>query len=584
VATAPQLLRGNSCGHDFDFHLVSWLDCQNIWRQGIVYPHWAPSANFGAGEPRFVFYPPLTWMLGAVLGFVLPWQLVSVALTFLLLAATGLATRAFARQALSGGASTLAGCAAIFSGYALFTAYERSAFGELAGGFWIPLLPLLILRDRNPDSAVWKRALDGSTAPLSLVVAGAWLSNVPVGIMVSYLLAAVAVAAALLSKSWAHAARAFVSATLGMGLASIFLLPAAWEQPWADLKQTASDPGERIENSWLFGRHADPALNYHDFVLHQASVIAVIMVAVALGGLVVSWRRKSLAAARRWWVPLALIPLAVMLLQLPISLPVWNLLPKLRFLQFPWRWLLVLEAPMAIFFASAVWPAASARRWSPVAVVAACAAVLLAVTAIAGLVFFQPCDEEDAVAGMLASWRSGVGVGGTDEYEPPGADDSLLAKDLPAACLVSDPATVLGKSSGEPDAAPVWDAAQGSCEETFAASPARAANHAEHLEIVANTGQAGYLILRLRSYQAWRVMVNGRPIASLPKRDDGLMAVPIPKGPVDLTVDWIATPDAILGRWLSGLALILLAALWSLERRLQKPSPPRLSSVQCQPT
>jgi hypothetical protein len=581
VATAPQLLRGNSCGHDFDFHLVSWLDCLNSWRQGILYPHWDPSANFGAGEPRFIFYPPLTWMLGAALGFVLPWQLVPVALTFLLLAATGLATRALARQALSSGAATLAGGAAIFSGYALFCAYERSAFGELAGGFWIPLLLLLILRDRNPDSTVWKRALDGSAAPLSLVVAGAWLSNIPVGVMTCYLLAAVALAAALLSKSWAPAARAFVAAALGMGLASIFLLPAAWEQPWADLRQTSSDPGEMIENSWLFGRHADPALNDHDFVLHQASMIAVIMVAVALGGLVVSWRRKSLKAARRWWVPLALIPFAVMLLQLPISLPVWNLLPKLRFLQFPWRWLMVLEAPMAIFFASAVWPAASARRWSRVAVAAACAAIFLAVAATAGLVFFQPCDEEDAVAGMLASWRSGVGVGGTDEYEPPGADDSLLAKGLPAACLVSDPATVLGESSGEPDAAPVWEAAQGSCDETFAASPPRASNHGEHFEIVANTGHAGYLILRLRSYPAWRVMVNGRLIAGLPKRDDGLMAVPVPEGPVNLTADWTATPDAILGRWLSGLALLLLAALWVLERKL---APPRLSSVQCQPT
>jgi hypothetical protein len=63
-------------------------------------------------------------------------------LTFLLLAATGLATRALARQAFDDGAATLAGCAALFSGYTLFTAYERSAFGELTGGFWIPLLLL----------------------------------------------------------------------------------------------------------------------------------------------------------------------------------------------------------------------------------------------------------------------------------------------------------------------------------------------------------------------------------------------------------------------------------------------------------
>lgn len=571
LATAPQFFRGNSCGHDFDFHLISWLDCQSAWRLGIPYPHWTPNANFGAGEPRFVFYPPLTWMLGAALGSVLPWQLAPIALTFLLLATTGLATRALARQALSDGAATLAGCTAIFSGYALFCAYERSAFGELTGGFWIPLALLFILRDRNKDSTLWKRALDGSTALLAVVVAGAWLSNAPLGVMVSYLLAAVALAAALLSRTWAPVVRAAVGTALGMGLAAVFLVPAAWEQPWADLKQAASDPGYRVENSWLFARHADPALDFHDMVLHKASVIAVLMVAVAGCGLLVSWRRRSMRAERRWWIPLALIPLAVLFLQLPISLPVWNLLPKLRFLQFPWRWLVVLEAPMAIFFAAAVWPVASARPWRRVAVAAACTAVFMAVTATVGLSFFQPCDEEDAVAPMLAMYRSGVGAGGTDEYEPPGADNSLLASGLPAACLVTDSSTALGKSTGEPDAIPLWETAQGSCEATFAALQVRVKNHAEHFEVRAGAGHAGYLILRLRSYPAWRVLVNGRPADDLPRRDDGLMAVSVPKGQVDLTVDWTITPDVAAGRWLSGLALVLVIALWLLERKLARP-------------
>ena len=566
VAVSPQCLRGISCGHDFDFHLVSWFDAQSAWRLGIPYPHWTPSANFNAGEPRFVFYPPLTWMLGAALGFLLPWQFVPLALSFLVLAATGLATRALARQALREGAATLAGCVAIFSGYALFCAYERSAFGELTGGIWIPLLLLFVLRDRGPGTGMWRRALDSSAAPLALVMAGAWLSNIPVGIMTSYLLAAVAATSALLSRSWAPAVRAFTGA--GVGLASVFLLPAAWEQPWADLKQAATDPGEMIENSWLFGSHANPDLEFHDLVLRKASMIAVIMIAVALGGLFISWRRKSLKVERHWWLPLALIPLAVLFLLLPFSLPVWNMLPKLRYLQFPWRWLVVLEAPMAIFCAAAVWPTASAHRWSRVAVAGACAAVFLAVAATAGWVFFQPCDEGDAVAGMLARYRSGAGMGGTDEYEPPGADDSLLAIGLPGACLVSDPNTLLGKGSGEPDTFPAWEASQGSCDETFDASPMRVKSHAEHFEIMASTSHAGYIILRLRRYPAWRILLNGQPVTTAPQRDDGLFAVPVPKGRVDLTADWTTTPDVIAGRWLSGLALLMVASLFLLERRL----------------
>ena len=37
----------------------------------------------------------------------------------------------------------------------------------------------------------------------------------------------------------------------------------------------------------------------------------------------------------------------------------------------------------------------------------------------------------------------------------------------------------------------------------------------------------------------------GKLVASFPQRDDGLMAVPVPQGPVDLTVDWTTTPDVI---------------------------------------
>jgi hypothetical protein len=273
-----------------------------------------------------------------------------------------------------------------------------------------------------------------------------------------------------------------------------------------------------------------------------------------------------LRGLRRWWIPLALIPVAILLLQFPISLPLWNLLPKLRFLQFPWRWLVVLEAPMAIFFSMAVWPT---RRGPRLAVAAICTSLFLAASAASGIYFFQPCDEEDAVRPMVDVYRSGAGFVGTDEYAPPGADSSLLAAGLPFACLVSDPSTVLGTPApaDADDTAPLWNVAQHSCEATFAAT----ANQPEHLRIAALIAHPGYLVLRLRSYPAWRVQVNGRTLSALPMREDGLLAVPVPQGPVELTVDWTTTSDVLAGRWLSALAILALIILCFIERRFTRP-------------
>jgi hypothetical protein len=578
-AVAPQLVRGNSCGHDFDFHLVSWLDARTSWHDLIFYPHWTSSANYGAGEPRFVFYPPLTWMLGAALSLLMPWALVPIALTFLLLAGTGLATRALAReglepQGLSDGAATLAGCVAIFSGYALFTAYERSAFGELAGGIWIPLLLLCQLRELADGEAGagrlsrrgsrWGRALCGS-APIALVLAGAWLSNAPVGVMASYLLAAVAAVLAVRQRSWAPVLRASVGVVLGLGLAAVYLVPAAWEQKWVNIAEATNDPGLRVENSWLFAHHADPALAAHDSELQRVSLIAAVMIALALAGIVVAWLRGRFKTnggdAHDWWLILAAIPIVVLPLQLPVSWPLWNFLPKMRFLQFPWRWLVALEAPMGIFIAAAVW---QARRWRQIGVVAVCGLGFAWMIHLAAHDYLQVCDDEDAVAPMLAVARSGAGFEGVDEYAPMGADESLAVKGLPLACLADQPDVELGKTNE--DQVLEWNADQESCQPTFLAVLDSYRIRPENLHAFTKVERAGYLILRRRAYPAWRVKVNGKPAAVI-QRDDGLMAVPVQQGRVQLDVDWTTTPDVIAGRCMSALAVLAITGLGAYRRK-----------------
>ncbi len=275
----------------------------------MLYPHWAQSPNWSAGEPRFIFYPPLTWMLGALLGYVIPWPWVAAVMTFLFLTAIGLSTRALARLFLSASSATLAGILATATPYALFTTYERTAFGELAAAAGVPLLLLFAWRRKPLFSGHWclVPALDGSTVSLALILAAIWLTNAPAGVMASYLLAFAALTAALLLREWWPVLRAAVAAPIGIGLTAFFLVPAAWEERWIDIRQAVS-VGMQVSDSWLFGHHTTLDLALHDQVLRLASTMVVITVVLALGAFLIAFLRGKLpASSRAFWMPLALL-------------------------------------------------------------------------------------------------------------------------------------------------------------------------------------------------------------------------------------------------------------------------------------
>jgi 6-pyruvoyl-tetrahydropterin synthase related domain len=536
LATGTLMLRGNSCGHDFDFHLLSWMEVARAWHSGIAYPHWVQDANFGAGEPRLMFYPPASWFLGGLLGTITGWHAAPVLFVLLALLGAGASMYLLAREWAPPSSATFAACLYIANPYAMFVVYERSALGELLAGAWFPLMVLFALRTR------------ASIAPLGLSVAALWLTNSPAAVMGSYLLAVLASSMWIVEGRPWPALRALGGMALGLGLAAFYIVPAAFEQRWVQIER-AIIPGMRVEDSFLFAHTAN---TFHDQVLWTASWIFVAEVVVASIAAYLAWRERGGGRVRM--VLTALLPI-MLLLQLPASYLIWQHTPHLKFLQFPWRWTLALSVVTCMLAAMAL--KKPSRRTAMVAAV-----LIVAMAVGGGLLFFQPCDDEDAVTAQITGFRDGQGTQGTDEYTPKGADNSAVQQHLPLVRVLSAAQDDTADSSKGDN--PEWRAGTSA---SIAATVNVKQWNAEHWTVNIATAETGYAVLRLMDYPSWQVTVDDKPALGRPVRDDGLMTIPITAGNHVMEVQWAATRDVIAGRTISAIALLALAIVVMLERR-----------------
>ena len=546
-----------SCGHDFDFHLNSWMDVARAWREGAWLPAWAPGAAWLAGEPRFVFYPPLTWAFGALLGSVfgataVGWTLTAWLFVFVALVSSGLATRRLAEEWLSPETAQLAGLLAILSPYTLFTAFERSALAELAAAPFVPLAILCATRACRTSAGTgqgmtYSISRDRSALMLALTIAGCWLTNAPAAVMLCYMLAGVALVVAASERAWWPVVRASAAVIVGLGLAAFYLVPAALEQRWVNIR-AANDPGMRVDDSWLFARHADAALAFHDAVLRRASIVFALMVAATLlAALAVARPGGFRHRDRAHWLPLLLLVPVVGLMQFRVSAMVWHALPKLGFLQFPWRLTMLLTPVFAIVVAQALIVLRKGLRTGVMAIAVAAAGY-------AGFaVFHQACDDQDNIAAQMVQSRR-EGFPPTDEYAPLGSDNAMLAAGLPSGCLIANPNLSLGAI--DEDGQLRWTPLTQPCMAIATATEL----HADRQTFTVLAPRAGFVLLRLRRFPAWKIRVNGKPETDLPAREDGLCVLPVRAGSNRIDARWVATPETLVGRWISLFSLMALLA------------------------
>ena len=526
----PFIFLGNASGHDFEFHLASWMDVARQWREGVLYPRWAALANWGFGEPRFIFYPPASWMLGAALSFVFSWQMVPGAFIWLALTVAGVAMFTLARKWLPAGDAMAAGVLFAINPYHLVIVYWRSDFAELLASALIPLAMLFAMRTaREPRQAL---------PPLALVVAAIWLSNAPAAVVVTYVIALVLLVVA--AHEWSAGPLICGGATLALGLtlAGFYIVPAAFEQSWVNISEVLSK-GLRIEENFLFTRTADAEHTFFNFIVSWVAVgvmVATLASMIGAGRL----RREQL---RLWWILAALVA-ASTILMLPVSAPLWTWLPKLRYVQFPWRCLLVLDVTFAFFLAAAMGRLRGAGKH-------AAWAIMLAGLAIAGFLLTRNNWWDSGGVAHFYEEHFSVGAGyfGSDEYGPRGSDHYDLNRQAP---LVSfENAENVRREARERVEVRRW-------------APLRR-------HFIVHSSQPVTAALHLLNYPAWHVEVNGEPAPASSNPQTGQMLISLPAGASRVQVTFATTPDRLWGDAISAAAAMILAGLVLAFRRRQHP-------------
>lgn len=524
LAVLPFFWFGTSNGHDLTFHVNSWIEVARQWKSGVFYPHWATFANYGNGEPRFVFYPPISWTAGALLGSFLPWSAVPGTLSALVCIAAGLSMYLFAREWTDDHTAVLAAVLYAVNPYQLVVIYERAAFAEMIASIWLPGMLLFALRERG--------GLAKNSLLLGLHVAALWLTNLPAAVIASYLLAFVVIVRAVHVRKTEPLLRAAIAMALGLGLAAFFLVPAIYEQRWVQIGQAVSSGASPREN-FLFAHTAD---REHDAVLLRTSIFAVIEFACAalFGGLARPLQQRAPAIYKTL---LGMLALSVLLMT-PLSLVLWNYAPKLMYVQFPWRWLLVVNLAM-IFFAAVTFARTRAAQWALVVLIPL-------VIALCYWRFRQPIYPEDRPVALAEAIQAGEGYEGTDEYTPIQADNSNLSPDMPRIAI-----QVVSENDDQRKVTPNTLAHSESEEWT-----------PEHKRFRIDSQVATRDTIRLLDYPAWRVRVDGEDYPRSANQSDGRMEFELPAGSHEITVDYARTRDVIWGRIVSLIACIAAGVLW----------------------
>lgn len=541
--------------HDARHSVYYLIEFDRAFRAGALWPVWGPDFAVGFGYPLWLIYAPLAYFVGQGfhllgLSFTAATK-ASWALGFVL---GSLGVYRLARRWWGPAAGLVASVAFTYAPYHLVDIYVRAALAEFMALGWLPwvMLALAALWDApGPRRAV---AAAGAIAALLMLHTVSMLTFVPLIVGLPTVLWLRDLAGGRSRSQWLRALGWTVAAgALGGLLAAIFLVPMLLERSYIAEAQWISAtynyrnhfvyPLQFLNPAWGFGYSAPGPDDGMSFQLGLA------IIPIAAAGAVAALNRRATNLPHRFIaVFLVLLSIGTLFMMTPASAPVWDALPLVEMVQFPWR-LLAVEAFTLALLAGLAAQRLEQRplpaRTRRLATAGLAAALLLASLPYvrAQLVPVEPWRETPlAVFDFELNFKDMRAMTRWSERTPLDEDSPLIAQYL----------------AGEPLRRAAIVAGEG----RVIAQEARA------LSADATVQADGPVRLRFYTYYfpGWRGTVDGRPVELAPDPPNGLIGLDLPAGEHQVTVRFGPTPVRAAAAGLSGLGLLVAAALLLAER------------------
>ena len=539
VFVRPLLRPGHPDGHDRVFNVIRLAQLDHCVRSRAHTLRWLPDLANGYGCPLFNFYSPFLYAVADCIyaaGLSYSGAVKSVYVLGALLASVGMFF--FARNWVGPCGALLAAALYVYAPYRAVDVYVRSAWLE---HFALTYFPWLLW---SADQYARTRRV-GFLALLCATYAALVLTHTISAFLFTPVLVGYVLLLKLLHRDFS-VLRALCSIALAVGLCAFFWMPAWAESPFiysSAMTKGALDyhrhfvyPLQLFVRRWGYGLSVEGPGDRMSFQIGWTHTAFAIVAIVWL------WA-ASPRRLRRWGTFLVVIALAAAAMMLPASKRMWEWLPLIRYVQFPWRLLM-----LVIFAASAV--------GGTLPVVAA-----------------KLCAHSSPQEGMLGSSRrrwealfsvlgiamvlAEVGPVCKANYLPQIASDAFTRERLLGA------RHPFATTSTRNEYVPIWV-------KEYPTSPAKdrvivpegiEIEHATFLpdryDLALVARKQGQIVFNTFYFPGWTAWVDGRHAALSVVGRWGRMGLTVPEGLHKIVLQFCSTPLRAAAKWISAISAIV---------------------------